>query len=670
MSHSHKKYQNGVLFVHGLGNHKRGAALTSFGQSLLQCINDCHRNADENGVPLNQWRNVEVDHAAIEVLPDQLGGPPHAAVHMKSSDNQTSNDEDNETNTMLLAESHWDATYPAPTYLDLMTWAVDVLPWTIITHVNKTLRRAEYHFSDSQGASAGERVGAITRWLGAHLLLLVALLMSPFLVFLIISLAVLSSIPIPFLGNIIASIQRGLANTVGDSLVLVGNPLSGAVIYERVRQDIKWLERRCENVIVIAHSQGAAIAHHVVRNNQEKLDVSLLITLGSGLSKLSNIIYRKGANAFGYMWSAITAIFITSVASLVLIFDLTMLTTEFSKSIVNLLNPSLIDWFLVPIWSVLLIVSFTITVIARHFRWSVLKWQFILLSSVGSVVALVATYMLQLTQLEEMCWAIAFFINSMLAHMAMRGWEWENGKQPQANDQEAQDKALFEERFKLNIPWHDYYTRLDLVPNGPLLDRYDPTHDRSNEFQQMEIQNRNAFLGDHFEYWSNMEQFVYPVANALNRIANNGSADNTAPRFADINSLVPPEAIERRQKRVTWLNRGMLALTLVFLMISTLLLIPVFMEANPEGYAGWVPALEEISMRFYSLMNWTLLPAAFNMVLGVMVGEENEMTAMFLGYCLTLFFFFTFSRVMWNILWAIQFERRDRRTFFQEISGS
>jgi pimeloyl-ACP methyl ester carboxylesterase len=110
---------------------------------------------------------------------------------------------------------------------------------------------------------------------------------------LIAGLLVLAIFPIKALRDLVGAAQRVLASVVGDSFIFVTSPVQEAAIISKFQRDLRWLSERCEKVVVVAHSQGAAVAY----KGLERLDwdghmpeqVKLLVTLGSGLRKLVDL---------------------------------------------------------------------------------------------------------------------------------------------------------------------------------------------------------------------------------------------------------------------------------------------------------------------------------------------------------------------------------------------
>jgi hypothetical protein len=99
----------------------------------------------------------------------------------------------------------------------------------------------------------------------AVLLTIVALLAAALLTPLAILLLLLSLIPIPFIRDFAKGVAANLAGSFGDLLVLVRSPIRFAAMAERVRQDIDLVGRRCDEMFVVAHSQGSAVAWHAIR---------------------------------------------------------------------------------------------------------------------------------------------------------------------------------------------------------------------------------------------------------------------------------------------------------------------------------------------------------------------------------------------------------------------
>ena len=89
----------------------------------------------------------------------------------------------------------------------------------------------------------------------------------------------------------VLKVQLKLAGVVGDSYVLLEDPVQRRAILDRVRRDLKWLIQRCRSVVLIAHSQGAAVAELVLSNLERSGTdkINSFVTLGAGIQTLKAI---------------------------------------------------------------------------------------------------------------------------------------------------------------------------------------------------------------------------------------------------------------------------------------------------------------------------------------------------------------------------------------------
>lgn len=100
-----------------------------------------------------------------------------------------------------------------------MRWGLKVVPWVLVEHFAR-------RFSESTRRARSEqrRWMTIVLWfgvgVGAVLGFMLSLLVLPLLVALIALLLVVGLIPIPQVRSVVGSIQRSLAGSLGDSLIL------------------------------------------------------------------------------------------------------------------------------------------------------------------------------------------------------------------------------------------------------------------------------------------------------------------------------------------------------------------------------------------------------------------------------------------------------------------
>jgi hypothetical protein len=116
------------------------------------------------------------------------------------------------------------------------------------------------------------------------------------------------AVPWNRLRSAVLRVQMGLAGIVGDSYVLLADPVQRRAILDRVHRDLEWLAQRCRRVVVIAHSQGAAVAELVLSNRDDvgAGNIHAFATLGAGvqtLTAIQNLARSREVNVAG--WAAI-----------------------------------------------------------------------------------------------------------------------------------------------------------------------------------------------------------------------------------------------------------------------------------------------------------------------------------------------------------------------------
>jgi hypothetical protein len=133
-------------------------------------------------------------------------------------------------------------------------------------------------------------------------------------------LMVLWLVPWDRMRRYVLQVQMKLAGVVGDSYILLKDPVQCRAILDRVQRDLQWLLKRCRSVVVIAHSQGAAVAESVLSMLEQSITdtVSSFVTLGSGVPTLTAIkrLSKSPVIAF-HGWAAIGCIVALGVAVVV-----------------------------------------------------------------------------------------------------------------------------------------------------------------------------------------------------------------------------------------------------------------------------------------------------------------------------------------------------------------
>jgi hypothetical protein len=280
------RYKFGILFVGGIEHQRPGSAMASFSAALYAWLIDWNYNS--GGPPGSQpvlkdarlssggGEDYEPAQLTLEVPLGLSDGPVHAR--------------------WLLAESWWPALFTAPRFLELARWIWKVSTCLLVMQFVVPMRR---HLSQAKAKKDSKNPDHSIPWHSrlAHVaaalcylvLMSIAGMLSVLVSLLLLALALAAKLPIPQIDRAVRWTIVKISSTLGDIYVLAHCPVQYAAMRTKVAQDLRLLQRRCERVAVVAHSQGAAIAHQVLKDNDYGKDSGNLrafITSGQGISKM------------------------------------------------------------------------------------------------------------------------------------------------------------------------------------------------------------------------------------------------------------------------------------------------------------------------------------------------------------------------------------------------
>ena len=583
-------YDLGVLFVHGIGQSAQGETLVHFGEPLRAAIERLAAPAVGPNAPAtpdlarvtSAWLS-DADAARparAELRIDGVAprGPAQGAAAATSS-------------RWLLAEAWWAKKFPTPTYAEIVSWSLGVLPATLVAHFDRRFRRIGYAWVRAwrDGDSALALLAATARLLLEGVGVVLALALTPLLLLAIGALLVLGLIPLATTRDLAASLQRKLAATVGDSYVFMHQRVTAATICTAVQERLEWLAARCRKVAVVAHSQGGAIAHRVLRG-PVTAPCDLLITFGSGLAKLSEIERGDASRGQGALWFASFGALLSAAcvgANL-------WLSWQAAPGALGLLEGLLMPFTLLELGGVVLIFLMARLAGASSAaavpgaaqppqvaaRTGVRLWPPLAFGIVASAVS--ALYIGAGDYTLDALWpewplmtALGFGLAS--AYEGLTAWQGHSGRSIDPERQWLRDRELFLEHFEIRhrrMYWYDLYATADPVSNGHLLDEFDPRKPHS-----IEVWNRDSLLADHTTYWQSDDDFVHRVADAL--LYESGLA--TRP-------LLAGRAARRRAWRVRWLAAGRRLIG-----FAALALAAQWSASTPDWIASkagdWLPAV-------------------------------------------------------------------------------
>ena len=322
-------YDCAVLFVHGIGEQRRGATLGEFGGSLVDSA--------------RRWYGAEQVCDIASGLPRTDDTPEHRAVLVTRPGAEPMH--------LLLGESCWAEEVKAPGWAALMRWLGSTVPFIVQRAVDAGMRRSSRridghrhdHGAGRALAACGfgalrvvQNVFAVTlallvlgalftvglvarltpvrerlfdarttgfpRWATAG----AALALVPIVLRLahgtsgsveqtaLIAATALPAVVLLSLSDRLRSIVVGF---IGDSYALLHEDGSHNAIVDRVAADLSWIESAAGGapVVIVAHSQGAEVARRALAGRApETPPVAGLMTFGAGIAKLDAVDKLRG----------------------------------------------------------------------------------------------------------------------------------------------------------------------------------------------------------------------------------------------------------------------------------------------------------------------------------------------------------------------------------------
>jgi hypothetical protein len=262
-----------------------------------------------DGLEIPPSAPVVLAESIVRSPADDPRAPAHTLLRFEfppPEDDIVKNGRNTQRVTWCLAESCWANEFGAPKFSSLLRWAILIAPSILATHFSASLGRRwrlQGYWSHILRLPWPLRLLFIPWLLAEGVLLRIGMVLLPSLfgavmVIALLVLFVLSLLPIPKLSESVRKAGASLTAVLGDSYVLVESPTQFDAMVARVCRDLGWLASQCQTVAVVAHSQGAVIAHHALRRWRPP-NIGLFVTVGAGLSKLKEIFdLRRGPREF------------------------------------------------------------------------------------------------------------------------------------------------------------------------------------------------------------------------------------------------------------------------------------------------------------------------------------------------------------------------------------
>ena len=309
-----QKSRIGILWLHGIGEQCRAQTLVEYGDPLYDFVEKWYAGSSGIRVEMNSSSLAENDentpaHASFSVIRD-----------------------DGESEEWLMAESHWVESFPKPSATAVTEWLMKVVPWVWVSFLARRVRWAQMNYNKSR--QKGLVWARIVQGFNIIGYLILTCVLSPMVLLaevVLFFLLILDPLPIKIIQDTIATIQQAISSVLGDSYIFTSSNISREAVTKKIQDDIQWLADRCEHLVVMAHSQGAALAYLTLKKRMPA-NLRILVTYGSGIQKLTQLNRLKSRKIalVGNMY-AIGALYFT------------MLMLHLSRLMVVFANDDLVD---------------------------------------------------------------------------------------------------------------------------------------------------------------------------------------------------------------------------------------------------------------------------------------------------------------------------------------
>jgi hypothetical protein len=281
----------GVLFVGGFVDQRPGTAIAEFGGAVYRWLFRWDARLPKESASPPTLSDTVLSGASVagdDPAHVTLGVPAYLGTEKPKPQ-------------WLLAESSWADLFAPARFLGVARWIWKVSTCLLVLqfvipmhrHWNQAVHAKDMHAQDMlTKESWHRRLADLAMALCYVGLMAVAAMVSVLLSLVLLALAVAEKLPIPRIDEAVRWIAIRISTVLGDSYMLAHCPVQFAAMRTKVAHDLRWLQDRCEQVAVVAHSQGAAIAHQVLRDlGDDTGNVRAFITFGQGIGKF-RLLYR------------------------------------------------------------------------------------------------------------------------------------------------------------------------------------------------------------------------------------------------------------------------------------------------------------------------------------------------------------------------------------------
>ncbi|MBN4047635.1 hypothetical protein JYT71_01355, partial [Acidimicrobiaceae bacterium AH-315-P05] len=315
---SDDEYDLGLLVVHGIGEQKQGATLIQWSDALANWLRDW--TAEDSLAALHQSakdpRKVAVTRASLHPTD---GSPANVTMKVLFPE------PDVKDQKWLIAEGWWAGAFQPPSFSELWSWSFSSVPATLSKNANALVGSALRRYAHASGFL---RVLEAIRVMALVVLLAVLVLFSPVVLAILTALLIIGGIaqalPFPALRSVVKKAQLIAVGTIGDSQRLIESPTQAGAIKSPVVEGLRWLRSQgCQRVVILAHSQGAAVTYKALVDLSDGLHeddfepIDSFISIGSGLPLVHALEHLTSGEASKSLRLASFAVPITAMITAV-----------------------------------------------------------------------------------------------------------------------------------------------------------------------------------------------------------------------------------------------------------------------------------------------------------------------------------------------------------------
>jgi hypothetical protein len=263
----------GFLVVHGIGDQKPGETLRAY------------------GLPIALYAEERSIHGGVAVKTTSIEAGAEAAVEFTDSTGAG--------NRWLIRESWWSGEIEPPGYRTIAIWLCLVAPWMLL--------REATQWPVARGILGP---GRATRWIPVGVLLIWYLWFWEFTLLALPILHVLLVLSV-LIGSLLGArgglrrLGRLVSRSVGDAYAYIQRDTDHQRVVNKVTVDIHALARRVDALVVVAHSQGAALVREALAGRPPPPQLRAVVALGAGIDKLSVLQRQRAFLAWPVIWTVV-----------------------------------------------------------------------------------------------------------------------------------------------------------------------------------------------------------------------------------------------------------------------------------------------------------------------------------------------------------------------------